>query len=529
MIQLRPYQSTLFNEIRSAYRTGFCAPLAVLPTGGGKTTLFASITKSAAEKGSVVWLVAHRAELVKQIAMTLGRMGQPHRVIAQGPIIRQVQVEQFKAFGKSLVSTTAPVLVCSVGTLVKQMAGLPPPNLIVIDEAHHLTMDSTWGRVVNEYPNAKLLPVTATPCRLDGKGLGQNQGGFADTIVFGPSMAELIEMGYLSPYKVYAPPNAIDLTGVRSRAGDFAKEALAAAVDRPTITGDVVGHYQRLVAGKRAVAFCVSVTHAQHVSSAFEAAGIPSECLDGGMDAMTRDTAIKRFEAGETLVLTSCDIISEGFDLPAIEVAILLRPTESLSLYLQQVGRALRVVAGKTVAIILDHVGNVARHGLPDEDREWALDGLKKKKRAKAEDDDAPDVHISTCPKCFSVHLPAPVCPSCGHVYPIKERELEQVEGDLVEMTADQIDALRRAKRVMQGQAQTLDQLIAQGISKSRAQKIIAAREAKQAQVSDLMGKIEQIARATGQTFWQIAGVTVAEVRRMKPKELSDLRQRIAA
>jgi len=527
MISLRPYQSSAVGGVRQSYAAGKRAPLLVLPTGGGKTTIFSYVTSSAAAKGKCVYLIAHRAELVKQIAMTLARLGTRHSVIAPGPIVRQVQVEQFKAYGRTFVDPQARVFVASVQTLVKRLEDYPPPDLIVIDEAHHLTMDSTWGRVVSAYPAAKLLPVTATPCRLDGKGLGLGAGGFADDMVMGPTMRELIDAGFLSPYRIFAPPNALDLTGVRTRAGDYAREQLASAMDKPSITGDTVAHYQRLTPGKRAVAFCVSVAHAQHVAAEFQQAGIPAEFLDGTLDALERDRIIKRFEAGETLVLSSCDIVSEGFDLPAIEVAILLRPTQSLSLYIQQVGRALRTFPGKTEAIILDHVGAVATHGLPDEEREWSLDGVKPKKRQAANDNE-PDVKITTCTRCFTIHRPAPCCPSCGFEYPVKERKVEQADGELVELGAEHLEALRRQKRAMQGNAQTVEALMAtMKMSRPRAIKIIQAREAKAALVGQIMDGIEAHRQATGQTSWQAFGVTLGDIKRAKPKELKELLNRI--
>lgn len=526
-IALRKYQTDAVNGVRQAYAAGRRAPLLVLPTGGGKTTIFSYVTASAAAKGRCVYLIAHRAELVKQIAMTLARFGTRHRIVAPGPIVRQVQVEQFKVYGRTFVDPQARVFVASVQTMVKRLdAGLPPPDLIVIDEAHHLTTDSTWGRVVAAFPEAKLLPVTATPCRLDGKGLGVGSGGLADELVTGPTMRELIEAGFLSPYRIYAPPNALDLSGVRSRMGDYAKDQLSAAMDKPSITGDAVAHYQRLVPGKRAVAFCVSVAHAQHVANEFLGAGIPAEFLDGTLDAVERDRIIKRFEAGQTLVLSSCDIISEGFDLPAIEAAILLRPTQSLSLYIQQVGRALRTFPGKTEAVILDHVGAVVTHGLPDEEREWSLDGMAPRKRQAANDNE-PDVKISTCPKCFAIHLPAPNCPTCGHVYPVQERKIEQADGELQEVTADAVEAMRRQKRAMQGQAQSVEALVAQGISRFRAMKIVEAREAKQALVGQIMDGLEAHRQATGHGPYQAFGVTLGDIRRMKPKELRELADRL--
>jgi superfamily II DNA or RNA helicase len=528
MISLRPYQSTLVDDIRGAYAMGHRAPLVVLSTGGGKTTIFAYVTAAAAAKGRAVFLVCHRAELVRQIAGTLARFGCVHRIVAPGPIVRQCQVAQFKTLGRSWVGQSR-VYVCSAQTLVKRLDQLADrPDIIVVDEAHHLTEASTWGTIVKAYPEAKLLPVTATPIRLDGKGLGLGAGGFADTLLMGPTMRELIDGGHLSPYRIFAPPNALDLTGVRTRAGDFARDQLAGAVDKPMITGDAVQHYRRLAAGKRAVAFCVSVAHAEHVAAEFRLAGVPAEFLDGTMDPAARQAVIERFEAGETLVLSSCDIVSEGFDLPAIEAAILLRPTQSLGLYLQQVGRALRVFPGKAEAIILDHVGAVITHGLPDEEREWSLDGVKRGKRAAKDNEPGVD-RVSTCPKCFTIHLPAPSCPTCGHVYPLKARRVEQAEGDLVELAGDQLEALRRVKRTLQGKAQTVDELLAQGISRPRALKILEAREAKAALQGHVIDALEAVRQATGKGPYTALGVTLGDVRRMKPKELRQLLDRALA
>lgn len=527
-IQLRDYQAEAVNLVRQAFAAGRRAPLLVLPTGGGKTTIFSYVTDSAAKKSRTVYLLCHRAELVKQIAGTLARFGCQHQIIAPGPIVRQSQVEQFRAHGRTFVHHGARVFVASVQTLVKRLDAYPKPDLIVIDEAHHLTTDSTWGRIVEHYPGARLLPVTATPIRLDGRGLGVGAGGVADDLIMGPTMADLIANGFLSRYRIFAPPNALDLKGVRTRAGDYAKDQLATAVDKPSITGDAVEHYQRLAAGKRAVVFCVSVAHAQHVAAEFQKAGVTSEFLDGTLDALERDRIIKRFEAGETLVLSSCDIVSEGFDLPAIEVAILLRPTQSLALYLQQVGRALRTFPGKTEAIILDHVGAVMTHGLPDEDREWTLDGERKSGKRKADQNEEPGVdRVSTCPQCFTIHLPAPACPTCGHVYPVKARQIEQTDGTLQELTSDQLEIMRRQKRVMQGQAQSVEQLVAQGISRPRAMKILEAREKKADMIGRIMDAIDAHRAKYGQGAYALFGVTLGDIRRMKPKQLQELLQQL--
>jgi len=420
MIELHDHQKQLVADIRQAYKDGFNAPLVVLPTGGGKTTIFAYITAAAAEKGNCVFLIAHRSELIKQISQTLGRFDVNHNIIAPLPIIRQATLEHFKEFNRGFIDRHSKIFVASVQTIVRRMDLIPhSPSLLVVDESHHLTDKTQWGRVVARYPDAKLLPVTATPIRLDGKGLGKHCGGFADTIVLGQTMKWLIANGYLCQYRIFCPPNNINLQQIKTVMGDYKKDDMAAQVDKPTITGDAVKHYNKLAAGKRAVVFCINIDHARHVCNEFSSNGIAAEILEGKMESGERNDTIQRFRTGETKVMVTCEIVSEGFDLPAIECAILLRPTKSLSLYLQQIGRALRVLEGKDYALILDHVGSVMRHGLPDQDREWTLDGVIKKKRKNEEQ----AIGVRRCPVCFAVHKPLPKCPECGFVYTEKQKK----------------------------------------------------------------------------------------------------------
>lgn len=523
MIKLRDYQQETVEAIRGAYRQGKRAPLVVLSTGGGKTTIFCYVAQSAAAKSGIVFIVAHREELIKQIADTLARSGQPHRVVSNDSVIRQCKVEQFKKYGQSYVDHSSSVYVASVQTLINRFDQVPDPTLIIIDESHHVVDDNQWGKIVNQFPMARLLMVTATPIRSDGKGLGKGHGGFADELIQGKSMKWLVEQGYLSPYRYFAPPTEIDLTDVNTTAkGDYNTKKLSDAVDKPTITGDAVKHYLALAKGKRAVVFCASVSHAMHVSQQFNDAGVSSEFIEGKTD--DRAAMINRFGTGETLVLTSCDLISEGFDLPAIEVAILLRPTKSTSLFMQQVGRALRIFEGKTEAIILDHVQAWKSHGFPDDHREWSLEGVKKRKRTKA-DDDEPNVDIKHCPSCYAIHAPAPVCPNCGHEYPITARKLEQVEGELVELNPQEIE--RKKARIEQGKAQSVEALIALGKPRKQAEMIVKAREEKQALITDIMEGLNSVYRTKRKTSMQAFGVTSLDVRAMKPKALKELKQRI--
>lgn len=542
---LRPYQQRLADDVRGAYRLGYRCPLVVASTGAGKTVLFSYITHGAAAKGNPVIIAAHRKEIIRQISLSLARFGVEHQVIAPSQTVRQIMVAQFKAFGRTFIKAGSLTMVGSVQTIVtrfeqidatlKRAPGKRP--MIVMDEGHHVVSDTQWGRVMDRYhhdANGLGLIVTASPERLDGRGLGKGHGGYADTMIEAPPMWWLIDNGFLSPYRVFTAPQQIDLSGVHTRMGDYVTSEVQERVDKPTVTGDAIKHYQQHARGMRAVVFCVSITHSKHVAEEFNAAGIPAAHIDGGIEDGERDRAIADFADGRVMILTQVNLVSEGFDLGSIaqkdvtiDCLIDLAPTQSLVNAMQRWGRALRPALGK-VAVILDHAGNVLRHGLPDDDREWSLEGRKKTGRKAAANDNEPDVKITTCTKCFTIHRPAPVCPSCGFEYPVKERKVEQAEGELVELGAEQLEALRRQKRAMQGSAQTVEELMAtMNMSRPRAIKIIQAREAKAALVGQIMDGIEAHRQATGQTSWQAFGVTLGDIKRAKPKELKELLNRI--
>ena len=376
MIELRDYQSDLVERIRESFRTNRRV-LAVAPTGSGKTVVFAYITSNAAAKGKRVIVLAHRAEIVEQISGALDRMGVRHGRIQPGHRM-----------------TDDPVSVAMVQTLARRIDQIPAPALLVIDEAHH-GIAGTWQTVTSAYLSSRILGVTATPRRLDGKGLGD---AFDDMIV-GPSMSDLIAQGHLAKYRYLAPPKQIDLSAVKKTMGDYAIDELAAIMDKNVITGDAIGHYKQHLDGRPAIVFAVTVAHAERVAEQFNAAGIRAASVDGKMDRSERRDRIDGIGNGKYQILTSCELISEGVDVPIVAGAILLRPTQSLGMYLQQVGRALRPKPDGSDCVILDHVGNVERFGLPDVPRLWSLDTKKKK-------DEAEPVH--TCERCFRVFAGGP-------------------------------------------------------------------------------------------------------------------------
>jgi DNA repair protein RadD len=450
-MQLRSYQQRAIDDLRNAYRFGYRAPLLCLPTGGGKTCVFAAIAKQAADRGRRVLILVHRRELIKQASSKLQWIGVNHGLIAAG-----------------IEPSPALVQVASVQTIARRLSRIDwQPDLIIIDEAHHATAGQ-WERTLQHWPAAYRLGVTATPCRLDGRGL---RSAF-DHLVLGPSVAQLIDAGFLSHSRIYAPPVIADLSGIRTRAGDYANDQAAAAMDRPTVTGDAIAHYQRLAAGQQAIAFCCNVAHAESVCAAFQAAGIAAQLLLG--NTVDRDEVVQQFGAGAIRVLVTVDVVSEGFDVPAASVAILLRPTKSLGLYLQQVGRVLRPAPGKQAALILDHVGNVTRHGFPDDHRDWTLDdGIKRNTGAAAPS-------VRTCPECYAAFKPQPQCPVCGaQCAPIRSSKIRQLAGELQELKREAVRH-RIAERRKQGSARTLEQLLAlakeRGYSPGWAYRIHQAR-----------------------------------------------------
>jgi len=446
-MNLRPYQQQLISDIRLQYQLGHRRVLAVLPTGGGKTVCFSYIAQAAAKKGNRICILVHRQELLDQASRSLTVMGVAHGRIAAGR-------------GMDL---SHAVQVASVATLARRLHLLPPEffQLLVVDEAHH-TNAGTWASVVAHFNTARLLGVTATPIRGDGRGLGE----WYQSMVQGPSAAWLTEHGFLAPAKVLAPPG-FNASGLRKRMGDFDSRQ---AEERVTeIHGDCYSHYCKHLSGQTAIAFCCSVAHAEAVADLFKRQGIAAASIDGSMDATTRRQLLEDLGAGRLKVLTSCALIGEGVDVPSVGGCILLRPTQSVGLHLQMIGRCLRPQDGKR-AVILDHVGNTLRLGHHLEDRDWTLEGIKKQDREKA-----PSVKV--CPVCFAAMAStAQACGDCGHEFRAQERELMVVPGELQEVTA-------RARKREQGGANSLEALrqLAQqrGYKRGWAERVYQARLAK--------------------------------------------------
>jgi superfamily II DNA or RNA helicase len=386
-ITLRPYQARDIERLRAAYAAGARAVCYCLPTGGGKTVVFAYVTEGAVDKGRRVAVIAHRRELVRQAADKLAWAGVPHGILAAG-LDRDHD---------------APVLVMSVQTAARRLDRLPEFDFIVIDEAHH-AIANTWTRVIGRFPRAKVLGVTATPARLDGRGLGVEAGGVFDALTIGATVLELQEEGFLARTRVFVPARLIDTRGLRTQGGDFAVGELAERAS--AVTGDAVVEYRKRADHQPALAYGCTIAHAKSIARAFRAAGYRAQCVHGGLPAAQRDALIRGLATGAVEVLASCDLISEGLDVPSVGAVILLRPTQSLVLAMQQIGRGMRPSAVKEALIVLDHAGNCLTHGLPETKRAWTLDSAPKGSGH------APGWR---CDKCGRLnHLSAARCQECG-------------------------------------------------------------------------------------------------------------------
>lgn len=403
-MQLRQYQNDLVEQLRQSWREGYKAPCIVLPCGGGKSCILAEIARRTTQNDKRVLFLVHRRELVEQIASTFVKWGVDMRLCD----------------------------IIMVQTAVRRLSKIQKPALIITDENHHSTAN-TYKKIYDHFSDVLRVGVTATPVRLGGSGLGDVN----DKLLVGVSAKWLIENNCLSPYDYYAP-NVADLTGLHTRMGEFKTNEIEAAMIKKAVFGDVVAYYKKLADGKKAICYCASIKHSKATAEAFRAAGIQANHIDGDTPKEVRRRIINDFRNGKIQILCNVDLISEGFDVPDCECAILLRPTQSLTLYIQQSMRCMRYVPQKR-AVIIDHVGNYARFGLPDDDREWSLEGKKKKSR---NEDSSGNVRM--CAECFRVYDPKKFpdkCPFCGCIVEKQERkELKQEDAPLEKIEGFKLD-----------------------------------------------------------------------------------------
>ena len=444
----RAYQIKLDNDTDVAWSAGHRNVLAVSPTGSGKTKFMGMKARKLTRPGVAI---AHRKELVGQISQAMAELGVQHRIIGADGTVRNCVQRHINGVGRSFINPRANFTVASVDTLLNRSEELSQwaseVGLWMIDEAHHVLGDNKWGRAAAMFTNAYGLGVTATPLRADRKSLHIEQGGMFSAMVLGPTPRQLIDEGSLCDYRIFAPPASIDRDALQIGAtGDFTPNSMRKVAHESKIVGDIVEHSRKIAIGKRAICFVVDVEQAKEVAEAFRQAGVRAESVDANTPEAIRDAVIAKFATGKIDILVNVDLFGEGFDVPAVEVVIMGRPTESYGLYVQQFGRALRVLAGKTHGIIIDHVGNVRRHGLPDAPRVWTLRDENWGKK-KARDPNIMPVTTCTNPEiaCFKDY-PAymPKCPFCGFKpVPAGRSKPEQVAGDLVELDPEVLAEMR--------------------------------------------------------------------------------------
>jgi DNA repair protein RadD len=404
-MELRDYQQDAVERIRAAYRRRAKSVLYVAPTGSGKTHIFSYIGMGAARKGKSVLVVVHRDELLGQAVRAFKEMGLNCGLVKPGE-----------------PQTTESLQVASAWTLVKRLERWPHFDLVVFDESHHLAPGNTFSKVFDHFRAALKLLVTATPSRLDGKGLKS----YVEQMVMGPSMRWLSKRGYLAPCVVYAPPMQVDLSCVHVRMGDYVQNELAAAVDRSAITGSAVAHYAKYLAGQPAVCFGVTLAHCARVAEQFCRAGWKAAVIDGSMGSEERQHLIDGLITKTLNVLVSCQLLTEGVDVPPARGVILLRPTKSLTLFLQMCGRAMRPKPDGGRCFILDHVGNSLQLGMPDADRTWSLEDRVSGASGAA--------LTKVCPECDAcVALGYVLCPECGHEFE-RTRNTEESDDELEQL-----------------------------------------------------------------------------------------------
>ena len=391
-IELRDYQQQLITDIKRSIMSGHKSAVAVLGCGGGKSIVQATIAKASTDKGNRVLFLVHRKELCEQIVRTFTQCG--------------------------VDMTMCDVMM--VQTASRRIKTMPEYDLIITDECHH-SLAATYRKIYDSFDCIR-LGFTATPCRLNQGGLGE----VYEDLITSVSTQWLIENHYLAPYRYYSVKLA-DTSGLHMKAGEYSQDEVAELMQSKEIYGDTVKQWERLAKGKKTIVYCASVEASRSTADEFSAAGYTAYSLDGTSAQIERQSVMERFRNGDVKILCNADLFGEGLDVPDCECTVLLRPTQSLTLYIQQSMRSMRYMPDKA-AIIIDHVGNCYLHGLPDDDRKWTLEPKAKQENM---------VKIRECPACYSVYPPTKDrCPYCGFkaVKEVRRKDKKTVEIDLVEM-----------------------------------------------------------------------------------------------
>jgi superfamily II DNA or RNA helicase len=467
-MQLRPYQADLGGEVLINWLAGLAVVLMVLDTGLGKTAIISWILQ---QHGGFSCLIVHRDRLVEQLSLTLARFGVHHDLICSDKSRRIIMRKHIDKFGKCFIVPGSKCRVASIDTLVKAKnlgTWASQVTLWIIDEGHHLVRENKWHRGIKlfTHPNCKGLLPTATPKRADKKGLGRHADGVADVMVLGPLMRWGIDEGYLCDYDVLCPPSDMVILGAPGASGDYSTKQHREAAKRSHIVGDISEHYVRWAMGKTGVTFVGDVETANEVVSAYRGRGVRAELVTGETDTSLRDRYFDQLERGEIQQIVAVDVISEGVDIPAVQVGSFGRLTKSLAVWKQQVGRVLRpnyapgydlttregrlaaiAASDKPRALLIDHTSAFIDPALgpPDKPREWTLDRQETRSKSKAADEIPMRVCANPDVDCFK---PYPrilrACPHCGfEPAPIGRSSPEQVDGDLALMDPAALAALQ--------------------------------------------------------------------------------------
>jgi DNA repair protein RadD len=433
MTELRPYQEEAVRDIEQALARHV---LFVLPTGGGKTLVAAKVIENALERGERVLMLSHRREITRQTSFKLSDLDLEHGIIQAGLTLdldASVQIASVQTFWSRCIRSNK--------------IRLPRADLLVIDEAHHVRAN-TWAGILRSYPSARRIGLTATPCRSDGKGLGN----YFDALIEGPQIPELIARKHLVQTLYYAPTQP-NLKGVKVQAGDYQIKALSNRMNRDDLVGDVIGSWFKFAEGRKTIAFACDVPHSRHIQQEFLRAGIKCEHLDGATPKTERDKILERLASGETQIVVNCAVLTEGVDVPAASCVILARPTKQLSLYRQMAGRGLRPAPDKPNLVLIDHAGACLRHGLLEDPITWTLSTDKRAENPMHAKRELGVIgRLIECSQCGAMRAVGEKCPSCGffpHRRPdpviFREGELARVNRQTrtVESTNDPNERMR--------------------------------------------------------------------------------------
>lgn len=425
MVILRDYQNEVKAKLYSLLKKDFKTNvLLVKPTGSGKTKTFCSVVRDMAiteifNESLPTWILVHRKELLGQISISLCEEQITHNIIAPAPTVRNIISLQRLQFGKQFYNHKSNISIASIDTVNSRASNydqqVKSVRLVIVDEAAHVLKKNKWGRALQLFPKATIIGVTATPQRLDKKGLGSDNDGVFDKMIEGPKVSWLIENGFLSKYKIVAPPSDFEkyLGHVKSNQSDYSNEVISDAANKSRIVGDVVENYIKFAKGKQTIVFAPTLESAEKMEQSFTQSGIPAKLLSSLSTDKERFDGVQDFKNNKIQVLLNVDLFDEGFDIPVapgkkiVEAVIIARPTMSLTKFLQQVGRALRPAPNKEYALIIDHVGNIKRHGLPDKQRKWSLDRPEKRNKTSS--------LVRVCTSCSAAYeRTESKCPYCG-------------------------------------------------------------------------------------------------------------------